>query len=99
MTVLFLGITLMVMGFSAAAIFLSEYQLKAGKISLSAGIAGTVMLLIAMFIPPKETIYTMAAAYGVQVAAENPDVKRVAGKSLALLESAIDSYTKKAKAE
>lgn len=48
-----------------------------------------------VFVPSKDTSYKMLAAYGVEQVAENPDVKRLAGKSLEVLEKAMDEYTKK----
>lgn len=54
-------------------------------------------LIFATLLPNKSTIYTMAAAYGVQQAATNPDVQRLAGKSLSLLESKLDEYLPKPK--
>lgn len=57
-------------------------------------IGGAVGLFILSFIPSKSTMYTMAAAYGTQKVAENPDVKRLAGKSLDVLEKAMDNYIK-----
>ena len=60
--------------------------------------AGSVFcLLLAVAFPSKEGIYTMAAAKGVEMAAENPDVKRIAGKSLEVLEQAMDKYLDKGK--
>lgn len=54
-----------------------------------------VMFLYCTLAPSKDTAYKMVAAYGVQTVAENPDVKRLAGKSLEVLERAMDEYTKK----
>lgn len=53
-----------------------------------------VMFLYCSLAPSKDTAYKMVAAYGVQTMAENPDVKRLAGKSLEVLERAMDEYTK-----
>lgn len=44
--------------------------------------------------PSKETAYKMLAAYGVEKVAQNPDVQRLAGKSLDVLEKAMDGYIK-----
>lgn len=60
------------------------------------GIAPMILILVSILAPNKETIYLMAAAYGVQAVAENPDVKRLAGKSLTVLENTLDEYLKKA---
>lgn len=54
-----------------------------------------IFFFVAALIPSKEGIYKMAAAYGVQSVAENPDVQRLAGKSLKLLEQSIDKYLPK----
>lgn len=56
-----------------------------------------VMFLVAALIPSKQGIYQMAAAYGVQTAATNPDVQRLAGKSLEVLEKSLDKYLKEDK--
>lgn len=55
------------------------------------------ILILRSFIPSKDTMYTMAAAYGVQTAAENPNVQRLAGKSLQVLEGKLDEYLKEGK--
>lgn len=60
-------------------------------------ITAAIMFFISGFLPSKDTMYTMAAAYGVQSAAENPNVQRVAGKSLQLLEGKLDEYLKEDK--
>lgn len=52
------------------------------------------LILFTSILPSKDTMYTMAAAYGVQTAAENPNVQRVAGKSLQVLEGKLDEYLK-----
>lgn len=49
------------------------------------------------FLPSKSTIYQMAAAYGVSEVIANPDVQRLAGKSLALVEKTLDGYLKEGK--
>ena len=54
----------------------------------------TTCLILAGLTPDKQTLYTMAAAYGVQSAAENNNVQRIAGKSLQLLEKKMDEYLK-----
>lgn len=63
-------------------------------------VGGTLTLvscLVFIFTPSKDTMYTMAAAYGVQTAAENPNVQRLAGKSLQVLEGKLDEYLKEGK--
>lgn len=49
--------------------------------------------------PSKETAYTMLAAYGVQEVYQNEDVKRLAGKSLEVLESYMDKHLEKVSEE
>lgn len=56
-----------------------------------------VLFLVATLLPSKQGIYQMAAAYGVQTAATNPDVQRLAGKSLQVLENSLDKYLKEGK--
>lgn len=58
--------------------------------------ASTIALLIGIFTPSSSTVYAMAAGYGVEKVADNPDVRRLAGKSLELLEKTIDSQLNKA---
>lgn len=43
-------------------------------------------------VPDKDTMYTMLAAYGVQSTAESEEAQQVAGKSLEVLEKAMDEY-------
>lgn len=62
-------------------------------------ILSTALFLVSAFLPSKDTMYTMAAAYGVQTAAENPNVQRVAGKSLQVLEGKLDEFIKEGKKE
>lgn len=57
-------------------------------------IVAGVALVLSGLVPSKNTMYTMAAAYGAQSIVENPDVKRLAGKSLDVLEGAMDKYIK-----
>lgn len=49
-------------------------------------------------LPSKDTAYKMLAAYGVQetveAASKSEDVKRIASKSLTLIEKSIDDYNK-----
>lgn len=69
------------------------------KPSIFTAIGSVVCVLLAVAFPSKEGIYTMAAAKGVEMAAANPDVKRLAGKSLDVLEGAMDKYIKESKSE
>lgn len=56
---------------------------------------GTALNVI---LPSKDTAYKMLAAYGLQeiveAASKSEDVKRLASKSLTLIEKSIDDYTK-----
>lgn len=49
---------------------------------------------LALFIitPDKPTLYTMVAANQVQVIAENPDVQKLAGSSLKVIEKKMQEY-------
>ena len=51
-----------------------------------------------IILPSKDTAYKMLAAYGVQetveAASKSEDVKRLASKSLSLIEKSIDDYSK-----
>lgn len=54
--------------------------------------------LLNLLIPSQNTAYKMLVAYGVeqtvQAASQSEDVKRIAKKSLVLVEDAVDNYTK-----
>lgn len=54
--------------------------------------------LLNTFLPTTETAYKMLAAYGVQetvqAASKSDEIKRIASKSLSLVENAIDNYEK-----
>ena len=50
------------------------------------------LVLIHTSVPDKDTCYAILAAYGVQTAAESEEVKQFAGKSLEVLEKAMDQY-------
>ena len=53
----------------------------------------TIPLIVGnLLVPSKDTMYTMLAAYGVQTAAESENVQQFAGKSLEVLEKAMDEY-------
>lgn len=55
-----------------------------------------VFLLISIpllfFIPSKDTAYKMLAAYGVQSIITNPEVQKLGGKSLDVLNKTMDEY-------
>lgn len=53
-----------------------------------------VCFFLAGLIPDKETSYVMLAAYGVESIASNDKVQELGGKSLEVLEKAMDSYLK-----
>lgn len=59
----------------------------------------SVALVVGLFTPTKDTAYKMLAAYGVTeayAAAQSSDkVKAIAGKSLEVLEKAMDDYLTK----
>ena len=67
---------------------------KTYSVFKSTCIAAIALWVIFSILPSKSTLYTMAAAYGVQTAAENQNVQRLAGKSLQLLEDKLDEYLK-----
>lgn len=67
------------------------------KITKPILITAVVMVIYGFFMPSKETAYTMLAAYGVETAVTNPNVQRVASKSLEVLESYMDEYQKSKK--
>lgn len=77
----------------------SESFKKALGVYKKAVIVLIAMIFYVTLVPSKETAYKMLAAYGVEKVAENPDVRRLAGKSLDVLEKAMDSYVKDSKAK
>lgn len=62
------------------------------KAPIISGVFCLLFLMVGTLFPSKQGIYTMAAARGVEIAASSPDVKRLAGKSLDVLEKAMDGY-------
>jgi hypothetical protein len=48
--------------------------------------------LLGFLIPEEKVMYTMLAAYGVQEIVTNPKVQELGGKSLDVLEKAMDEY-------
>ena len=53
-----------------------------------------VLLLIAVFAPSKSTMYQMLAVKGLTDLSENEKVQELGGKSLEVLEKAMDDYLK-----
>jgi hypothetical protein len=51
------------------------------------------------FVPSRDTAYKMLAAYGVTEIAKSDEVKRLGGKSLEVLEKAMDSYLKESESD
>lgn len=51
-----------------------------------------VLFLYGALMPSKDTAYKMLAAYGVTEIAQNEEVQKIGGKSLAVLEKAMDEY-------
>ena len=62
------------------------------KVVRYAAVVWTVLLLTYPFVPSTKTIYTMAAASGVEAVAKNPDVQKLAGSSLKVLEKKMQEY-------
>lgn len=65
----------------------------------SLAITGFLVLLIVALTPNKETLYTMVAAHTVQDIATSPKVQELAGKSLEVVNKAMDEYLKADKPE
>lgn len=65
----------------------------------SLAITGFLVLLIVALTPNKETLYTMVAAHTVQDIATSPEVQELAGKSLEVINKAMDEYLKGDKPE
>ena len=65
----------------------------------SLAITGFLLLLIVGLTPDRETLYTMVAAYTVQDIAQSPKVQELAGKSLEVVNKAMDEYLKADKHE
>lgn len=62
------------------------------KVVRYAAVVWTVLLLMYPFVPSTKTIYTMVAASGVEAVAKNPDVQKLAGSSLKVLEKKMQEY-------
>lgn len=62
-------------------------------------ISCSIMFVYGWLMPSKDTAYKMLAAYGVQEIAQTDSAKRLGGKSLEVLEAAMDSYLKDSKAK
>lgn len=62
------------------------------KVVRYAAVVWTVLLLMYPFVPSTKTIYTMAAASGVEAVVKNPDAQKLAGSSLKVLEKEMQEY-------
>lgn len=56
-----------------------------------------MMILFSVLLPTKETAYKMLAAYGVESLVTNPEVQKLGGKSLDVINKAMDDYLKESK--
>ena len=56
-----------------------------------------VMCLLSTVVPDKDTAYKMLAAYGVESIVTNPEVQKLGGKSLDVLNKAMDEYLQEGK--
>ena len=54
------------------------------------GIAAAIVFLIAALIPSEKTMYVMAGAYVTQQIAENPNVQRIGGKIVTVIDKKLD---------
>ena len=53
-----------------------------------------IVFLYAWIVPSKDTAYKMLAAYGVTELAQNEQAQKLGGKSLEVLNAAMDNYLK-----
>jgi|TARA_R110000796_G_scaffold66105_2_gene152331 hypothetical protein len=53
-----------------------------------------ILFLYAWIVPSKDTAYKMLAAYGVTELAQNEQAQKLGGKSLEVLNAAMDNYLK-----
>lgn len=56
-----------------------------------------LMIALSVIIPSKDTAYKMLAAYGVESLVSNPEVQKLGGKSLDVINKAMDDYLKETK--
>jgi hypothetical protein len=63
----------------------------------SSGVSLFVLILM-MMVPSKEAMYRIAAAQGVTSVINQPDVRKLAGNSLELLNTELENYIAEAKA-
>lgn len=57
------------------------------------------LALLVTLIPSKKTMYVMVGAYAAQKVSEDPDVKRLSGKALQIIEGKMDEYITEAEKE
>ena len=63
----------------------------------SIGLLCVVLFLYGWLVPSKDTAYKMLAAYGVYELTQNEQAKTLGGKSLKVIEAAMDEYLKDSK--
>lgn len=56
-----------------------------------------VMCVLSTVVPDKDTAYKMLAAYGIESIVTNPEVQKLGGKSLDVLNKAMDEYLQEEK--
>ena len=62
-------------------------------------IVGGIFLFLSVFVPSKETMYTMAAAHTVQTISESEEVRDLASESFGLLEDSIKKWREEVQKE
>jgi len=76
--------------------FVADFILKNKGLILKLYIVFFVLKFFGGLLPSQETAYKMAAAYGISevvvAAKQSEDVKRIAGKSLMMIETSIDKF-------
>ena len=55
-----------------------------------------LMIFLSVILPSKDTAYKMLAAYGIESLVTNPEVQKLGGKSLDVINKAMDDYLKEA---
>jgi len=77
-------------GIALAVISLMGVFDNCKKSAVKYGTAAAIVFLIAALIPSEKTMYVMAGAYATQQIAENPNVQRIGGKIVTVIDKKLD---------
>lgn len=88
----FVLLSLLLAVLSLGCFLASEGSNKTGLVTKAVCcLVGAVFSLFTMFLIPNErTMYVMAGAYAAQAVAENPNVQRISGKVITIIDKKLD---------